>query len=180
MIKVTLEFDDVSETLDALFKLYGKDVRGGATQIDSPTRIIDLQPITTTAAVKPTPPAEAPKRRGRPPKNAAAQETTSARQPERVVAEATVLATAPVAAAPVVGAPPLQGIVPPAAPAKVIAEYSGPSQSDALVALEKLFSKKGMPVAEATLKKYGANKLRELERKHYPAFVKDCHDQVNA
>ena len=175
MIKVTLEFKDVAETLDALFKLQSREAYAVR-----PQRIIDVVPekvaaptspsgaavatgSLSTASVAATP---ATKRRGRPPKNVAASVSEGPDNGSPSVERADGGVTSkPVAAAPAPKAPEAN---------------AGPSNSDALIALEKLFSKKGMPVAEATLKKYGATKLRELDRKHYPAFVKDCHDQVNA
>ena len=177
MIKVTLEFNDVGETLDALFKLYGSAPRatpgGVSRQIDSDITdgdIIDVvaQPVNEKGNVVPLAPA---KRRGRPPKNVAAPATTGPGQ--EAPAPAATSAATPVAAAPVT-------VVEPLTPGPKNPEAAGPSQSDALVALEKLFSKKGMVVAEQTLARYKATKLRELDRKHYAAFVKDCHDQVNA
>jgi len=175
MIKVTLEFNDVGETLDALFKLYGSAPRatpgGVSRQIDSDITdgdIIDVvaQPVNEKGKVVPLAPA---KRRGRPPKNVAAPESSVS----SVANQGAIPEKAPVAAAPAT-------VVELLAPGPKNPEAAGPSQSDALVALEKLFSKKGMVVAEQTLARYKATKLRELDRKHYAAFVKDCHDQVNA
>jgi len=153
MIKVTLEFNDVGETLDALFKLYGAPV------VQMPGKPIDFDPINVEPETPIPPPATKVKgKRGRPRKEkAAAPEAPPAETQKAEVVEP----KAPVAAAPV-------------------PEPQGPSNTDALVALEKLFSKCGMVAAQTTLKKYGVERLRDLDRKHYSAFVKECHDQVNA
>ena len=177
MIKVTLEFNDVGETLDALFKLYGSAKQDTlSSQInsyhgDDPGSIIDVVAEQVGVQADPTPVVAPAKRRGRPPKNVAAPAPTVPEQGGHP-ASATAVNT-PVAAAPVT-------VVELLTPGPKNPEAAGPSQSDALVALEKLFSKKGMVVAEQTLARYKATKLRELDRKHYAAFVKDCHDQVNA
>ena len=66
--------------------------------------------------------------------------------------------------------------VPAAAPSPAAPEQ-GPSQNDALNALEKVFTRKGMIEAQAVLKKYGVERLRDLDRKNYAAFVTDCYNK---
>lgn len=160
MIKLTLEFKDAGEALDALFKLYGTPVpvgpAAGATVEGAFRNMVeDVPPAPSATAPAQTPEGTEKPKRGRPrkvkPENAAPATTEPLPQGENNVGA--VSAPAPVAAAPT----------------------PVPSIDDAIGALDKVLSKHGMQAAEGILKDFGAARLRDLPEGKRADFITACY-----
>jgi hypothetical protein len=163
MIKVTLEFNDVFETIDALNRL----TAAPATALAAPPMQAPAVPVAPGAGQEPaaavTPPAA---RRGRPPK------TGDAGVPPAVAPAGTPAPQEPASPAPVPASPKL-----PNQPVQIRVNTGGlpPFSTDELrPMLKAVFDKKGAKTATELLKQFSVARISDVKSEQSRAFAGAC------
>jgi len=163
MIKITFEYRTVEEATVALAKLGGL-----LHNSESAAPPIPVMPVTAI-------PAEA-KRRGRPPKNAAAPENAS-------LPKETAKATAPVAAAPETAAPPQVNVGVQATGESQQADRktgaAAPTLDDLQKGIELVFNQKQVEVCMGLLSRFGAKRVRDLKPEQYAEFAEKVQSTLD-